>query len=706
MSFFGENTEETVITPSTPSIVNRARASLVHASLVLFAFALIARAVQVQLVDGKTWAAKAEKQQVIVSPLVAQRGQILDSRGTVLVDSHEVVQISIAPDQVHRDKEHNRDDGPKLAKSLAAVGVPRDIIKKVLDTKNKWVTLPKPIVPRDAEPILALKAGIHPTYDMQRVNSAPAGIRKLIGVIDSKGAPVGGIEQAYDSLLRGHAGAQSGVKDGRGNVYESPSLGETAPTPGHTISLTINATLQEICERELLTALARTGSSGGDVVIVDPRDGSILALAGYRDRRVPLSSTPLAEGYEPGSVLKPFVVARLVDTKRITPHDIVNTENGKYTINKRTITDEHVRATMTVSDVIRYSSNIGIVKLATKLSNAEEYQMLRDFGFGVQPGTPYPAESRGRVSLPTAWTAMTSASMAMGYELLVTPLQLAMAYASVANGGELLQPSLIHEVRDASGGVVYRQQREVLRRVMSPETAEKVRVILESVVDSGTATAAELQTFDVAGKTGTARRVEGRTYKGINATFAGMFPAKHPQYVIVARLIDPKGQIFGGLVAAPVVNRILQGALVSRDVGLDHTGLASDVHAAPPKVDSAALKASALHPKALALAPADTAEDVTADTGVLAVTAAPPSALPATKVVEVSLPLVRKPAAAPPAEGAFVPNVHGLDVRTAVRTLHNAGFSVRLAPGAAGRTRPEAGTSLKRGSTVVLETSR
>jgi cell division protein FtsI (penicillin-binding protein 3) len=701
-----ETPEGATSVPKRP-LVNRGRASLVHGSLVLFAFALIARAVQVQLVDGKTWAAKAERQQVSLSPLLAQRGQILDERGVVLVDSHEVVLLSIAPPEVRRDKKGNKDDGPKLAKSLAAIGVPRDLIRKSLDTRVKWVTLPKPIVPRDAEPILSLRYGIHPTYGMQRVNAAPVGIRKLIGVIDDKGAPIGGIEQAYDSLLRGQTGERAGVKDGRGNVFESPARSGIDATPGHSISLTINATLQEICERELAAALERTGSTGGDVVIVDPRDGAILALAGYRNGKPPLSSTPLAEGYEPGSVLKPFVVARLLDRHIITPDDIVNTENGRYTINKRTITDEHIRASMSVRDVIRFSSNIGIVKLASKFSAAEEYELLRDFGFGVQPGTPYPAESRGRVPLPRTWSAQTSASLAMGYEMLATPLQLAEAYASVANGGELLQPALIREVRDGSGAVVYRHQRQVLRRVMSPEAAEKVRIILESVVDSGTATAAELKTFDVAGKTGTARRAENGHYDAghINATFAGMFPAKKPQYVIVARLIDPKGEIFGGLVAAPVVNRILQAAVASRDVRLDRSGLAVAVHQAqtpvtPPHIMTAA------GAKAIALAERDSLAAYASDTGVLTVVAAPTRSLAPTHVVPVQLPMSNKPVSPPPPMDKLVPNVHGLDVRDAIRTLHSAGFEVRLVPGVSGRTKPTAGTALRRGTTVILEAGR
>ena len=707
MNMFGQKDEGASTPPKRP-LVSRGRASLVHASLVLFAFALVARAVQVQLIDGKNWAAKAVKQQVSVSSLPAARGQILDERGNVLVESREVVQLSIAPNEVRRNARKNQDDGPKLAKGLQAIGVSRELVRNALDQNQKWVVIPKMVPARDAAPILALKSGIHPTFAMQRVNAAPEGVKKLIGVIDNTGQPIGGIEQSLDSLLRGQSGKRAGVRDGGGNVWESPSLSGVDATPGHSVSLTINATLQEICERELAQAVARTGSTGGDVVIVDPRDGAILALAGLRDHKTPLSSTPLAEGYEPGSVLKPFVVARLIDRKMITPNDIVNTENGRYTINKRTITDEHIRASMSVTDVLRYSSNIGIVKLASKLTSQEEYELLRDFGFGTPPGTPYPAESRGRLAPPRSWSAQSSASMAMGYELIATPVQLAEAYVSIANGGEMLQPGLIREIRDADGNVVYKHQRKVLRRVMSAESAEKVRVILEAVVDSGTATAADLKTFDVAGKTGTARRAVGGKYLPghINATFAGMFPAKHPQYVIIAKLIDPQGQIFGGLVAAPVVNRILQSAVASHDVGLDGAALTRDAHIPPPKVDTAAIRRAATVARLALLNKKPIATPVDLDTGILAVTVAPSATMPAPTSIVVTLPYTPKVEHAPLGDDKLVPNVHGLDLRDAVRTLQTAGFQVRLSPGTFGKTKPLAGTLAKPGTTVVFETAR
>ncbi|MEO7360714.1 MAG: penicillin-binding transpeptidase domain-containing protein [Gemmatimonadaceae bacterium] len=708
--------------PGSKPLVSRGRTSLVHGSLVLFAIALIARAVQVQLIDGKFWAEKAINQQIRESSLPAPRGQILDERGVVMAESRELVQVAIAPNEIRRERSAKQDDRRDLQRTLTTLGMSKLLIRSALDSNKKWLELPRPFVPRDVEPLLKLRSGIHPTYVMQRVIAAPEGVRRLIGVVDSKGNAVGGIEQEMDSLLRGRTGRRTSLRDGRGKYFDTPSLTGVEATPGHSVTLTINSILQDICERELSLALKRTGATGGDVVIVDPRDGSILALAGYRNGKVPVSSTPLAEGYEPGSVLKPFIVANLLDRGLVRPDDMVNTEVGPYIVRgKPWPTDEHKRPSMPVHDVIRNSSNIGIVKLATKLTAQQEFELLRDFGFGVQPGTPYPAESRGRLVLPKQWSAQTGASMAMGYEMIVTPLQLAVAYAAIANGGELLQPALIREIRDANGTVVFEHQRRALRRVLSAKSAEQMRVILESVVDSGTSLAADLQTFDVAGKSGTARRSEGGAYRDgkYNATFAGMFPAKKPQYVIVARLIDPKGLIFGGLVAAPVVNKILQGAVATRDVQLDRTALAAAARPIPFKVDSAALRLAATKDSiarisALKRLGGKTAVDFAAsadgeamiDTSALIVQAAPSVSVPLPTSVVVLLPYKPKSVKPAAAQMRIVPNVSGLNLRDAVRTLHAAGFQVRLEDGVAGHTKPAAGLVAPSGSSVTLGTSR
>lgn len=693
--------------------VNRTRAIMVHATLVVFALAIVARAVQIQLIDSNKWVGLAESQQIRERSVTPPRGQILDANGNVFVETRELMRVTFTPANLKprrkagaKKSEKPVDTRAVVLKTLRSLRVPDSLIRRVMDTTRKWVQLPALYLPSDVQRMAGLP-GITLDRQLKRIVSAPPGITALLGTVRDENTPVGGIEQELDSILRGTSGREARLGDGRGNFLETPGLSRVDATPGNTITLTINQSLQEIAERELANGITRTGSSGGDVVIMDPRDGAVLALASVRQGKAALSATALAEPYEPGSVMKPFIVSRALDLKRVSADQMINTEGGTWVVAKRKVTDEHKAPYMSVRDVIRLSSNIGAGKIAQELSQQEEYEALRDFGFGTLTGVPYPAESRGRLPAPK-WAAMTPVSVAMGYEMSATPLQIAAAYSAIANDGELLQPVLVHEVRNANDSVVFRHERRVVRRAMQPATAKLMRTILSSVVDSGTAVAADMATYDVAGKSGTARRSEGGRYAGgsYNSTFAGMFPAQSPQYVLVVRLVDPQGKIFGGTVAGRVVNVILQGALATRDASLDRTALAAvskPLPAHPTRLLSA---------KAIELAQRDTARFDS-----LRAPAPPPApVIAAPSRVVVSLPLkAAKGAANSDAEGdnsgvrgelRTVPSVYGLDARQAARTLHAAGFHVSLSAGSASRTRPAAGTLMRAGSVVVLETPK
>ena len=349
--------------------------------------------------------------------------------------------------------------------------------------------------------------------------------------------------------------------------------------------------------------------------------------------------------------------------------------------------------------MIRWSSNIGIVKFSQRLSAREEFETLRDFGFGTTTGVPYPTESGGTLRAPKSWSKQSAASMAMGYEVSVTPLQLASAYAVFANGGKLVEPALVDEIVGPDGTVRYRHTPRVVRQVVSPATAEKVRGLLLNVVDEGTALQAALDNYLLAGKTGTPRgSVKGRYVTGrYNPNFVGLFPGDDPQYVIVVKLTAPQSSIFAAETAAPVTKAILQAAIAARDAALDRGKLASSV--VPTKRDSAREQvtqsgAPAPAPTEVASAPevppADSQPIVRDDTP---------------KTFVASLPM----AAPPPAPRVVrpVPDVRGLVLRDAVRSLHDAGFRVRLARiasggGAPSSTSPTAGELAPAGSIVRL----
>jgi cell division protein FtsI (penicillin-binding protein 3) len=281
----------------------------------------------------------------------------------------------------------------------------------------------------------------------------------------------------------------------------------------------------------------------------------------------------------------------------------------------------------------------------------------------------------------------------MGYEVSVTPLQLAAAYATIANGGELLEPALVKEVRDADGSVVFRHERRVVRRAMPPQVAERVLRMLVETVAHGTAVDADLATFQVAGKTGTARRVsrgQGYVTADYTASFVGLFPSQQPQYVIVVKIDNPRGGVYyGGKTAAPVSRVVLEAALAARDAALDRGALATRAKPSP---------APAASPRRGAAAPG------AASAAEVAVVAPTRSAVPPARSVTVDLlaPLSEtgEPATTPAPRA--VPDVHGLSLREAVRALHGAGFQIDLASGPHGETRPGAGASLRPGAVVRL----
>lgn len=685
----------------------RWRATFVHLSLVLFAAVVVGRAAQIQLFEHTYWAQKAASQHLVDVAVTPPRGAILDATGNVLVETREQVRLIVEPHNLRRyprvvngrkSRKDSLDARVELRKTLKSLRVPDAWVVRALNRKYRWVEMPQRFAPADVQRLKGVP-GVRLVSGLERVNSTPEGLRGIVGVFREENDFRSGLERQLDEYLRGEIGHDSLVKDGSGRRVVSPQLRAVAARPGHQVTLTINQQLQEIAEEALADARARTNASGGDVLILDPRDGAVLALAGIRDGKAAYTSNALTESYEPGSVMKPFVVARLLDLQRVSPDQVFNTYDGRWKHLNKTYTDIHEAPTMSVRDIVRYSSNIGTAQLALRLSAAEQYEALRDFGFGVPTGIEYPSESRGTLPLPP-WKGILQTQLSIGYNMTASPLQLAVAYAALANGGELVQPSLVREVRDASGTVLYRHKRQVIRRAISRETAALMREMLKSVVDSGTATSADLATFDVGGKSGTARRTIGRNYvEGkYNSSFAAMFPVEAPQYVIVARVIDPKGTYYGGIVSGNVVKDILQSAIATSDASLDRAELARlarPMPAPPPKPRT---------PEQLRIALRDSLRFDSLKAPL------PPKAeplpMPSRVVVELPYAPRAKVAASVPSELRAVPSVFGLSARQATRTLHAAGFQVAVVEGKAVRTRPLAGVMLRAGSTVQLESPR
>jgi cell division protein FtsI (penicillin-binding protein 3) len=676
-------------------VIRPSRVGLVHGAFLLFAVALVCRAAQVQLVQTSEWRAKARHQQVAAAPVQAPRGMILDASGALLVESRQLVKLSVAPREVEgAGKRAGSADSrglAALARALAHARVSSEWVARATDTSRAWVEVPGRFLAADVGDLMTWR-GVHTAPVLERVGPAADGLRRLIGRADGAGEPLDGMEKSLDPVLRGESGRASLLRDSRGRRFGSPGVTRTEPRAGSTVTLTINQALQDIAERALGDAVRQTGATGGDIVMLDPLSGELRAMASRRADPLSISATALTEPYEPGSTLKPFVVARLLDLGRARVDEVVNTHDGKWELNGRKIEDDHPAPSFSLADVIRFSSNIGIVQFAQRFTPREQYELLRDVGFGASTGLPYPAEESGRLPSPARWDKQTPASLAMGYALNVTPLQLAVAYGAIANGGELLEPAIVREIRSSDGVLAYRHERRVVRRVMSDATARTVRGLLRGVVEGGTGESASLATFDVAGKTGTAKRTEhGRYVAGkYTASFVGLFPADHPQLVILVKLDNPSKSIYGAKTAAPVTKTVLQAAIAAREASLDRRDLAA--------VPSRAARAGAPLPDSVAHADS-------------LVRIAESGSVPYVYMLDSP----GRPAAGV-APARVVPDVRGLAVRRAVYALHRAGFRVTLAAGgvavrsggaagdgAATGTVPSAGALVAGGSTIRLD---
>lgn len=666
------------------------RLTLVHGSLVLFAIALIAKAGYEQLYRRAYWKNIGQRQHFASSGLPAPRGNIEDANGEVLVESRELTRISVAPREVK--------DRAALARAMRLAGVDGRYIALALDTARRWFDVPGAFLPTDIAPVVG-QHGVYARPMMDRVYATSGGIRRIVGRVGPDGNPLDGVELALDSVLRGDTGTVRVARDRNGRPMAA--VNDSEPEPGNTVVLTINRELQEICDRALADAVDSLHASGGDIVVMNPRTGDVLAMASNRSNPAAIANTAVTEPYEPGSTVKPFVAARLLMLGRAKPEETINTFGGHYTVEGRTINDADEHPTMlSLGDVIKHSSNVGIVRFAERLTTRERYELLRDIGFGTPSTIDLPAESPGLLREPARWSKQSPASLMMGYEVAVTPLQIVTAYSAIANGGELVAPRIVKEIRAPDGTVRYTARTRVVRRVMPPQVAATMRQMLRDVVAGGTSTKADLKTLDVAGKSGTARRnVNGRYVAGsYTASFVGLFPEDNPQFVVLVKLDNPQNGFYGGVVAGGVTNVVLRAALAARDAALNRSELASSVHAPRPDTSeagrAAAKRLAAQRARADSIAAVDSAKRATHVASV-------PDSDPRTgQYFVVKLPSSTR--VAPPASSPrTVPDISGLPLRAAVRALHTAGFRVELVPGTSG-SMPVAGTLWSPGRVVKL----
>jgi cell division protein FtsI (penicillin-binding protein 3) len=608
------------------------------------------------------WAAVAEDQQRARVSLPARRGTIFDRRGVPLALTRESYQLAVASREV-RDRQ-------EVEQRLTEVlGLNRAEARRVLDPSRRWAVLPGRYSAEQWQRLAGTR-GIHAERRLERFYPHPSLAREVVGSVSGDDRALGGIEQQFDAVLRGEDGYSVMRRDARGAKLSAITLPVVPPRDGHDVVLTLDFDLQEIADGVLDQAIRETGASGGDLLMVDPRNGDVLAAVSRRPGGRSLGA--ITEPYEPGSTLKPFLLAGLVQEDRVAMGDLVDAAGGSWMApGRRTpIRDTHRADTLSVADALRHSSNIVFVKMALETPPATLYGYLRDFGFGTPTGVEYPSEAGGALRRPSQWSAVSAGSLAMGYEISVTPLQLTMAYAALANGGVLMEPRLVREVRER-GAAAVRSQPRTVRRVISPEAAREVTQALVSVVEDGTARRAGIDAVQVAGKTGTARRTgSGGRYEtgSYTSTFVGFFPAQNPEITIFVKLDQPRGAYFGGLTAAPVTREALQAMLAVRNRPLDGRTLLIAQPPRPPAPTPPPIREGSDGTFVFLLAEARPVEE-----------------------------------AVPPTSQARVPDVAGQPLRSAARRMHGSGLQVRLeGTGLVTDVRPAAGTLMMAGDTVVL----
>jgi len=643
---------------------------------------IVARAAQIQVAQGPFWKEQAARQHRTSVEIAAVRGSVVDRSEVELATSREAFRVSVAPREI-------RDVDAVTRLLVETLGLDERIVRGATTSSKPWRVLPKAFPPSVREALDGIP-GVYLEREHRRFYPQGDLARGLLGVVRS-GEASGGVEQAYNEVLQGTVGHAVLARDPTGKPIPGERVVVEGPRGGGQVVLTLDVDLQEIGQQALTEAIRETEARGGDLLITDPRTGDVLAMVSIRDESTNTLSA-INTPYEPGSTLKPLTVAGLLQAGMASLDDVIDTESGSWTVAGRTITDVNSdHGPMTLARALQVSSSVGVAKAAQAMSPAVQYQNLRDFGLGAPTGIGLPGEVRGTLRRPEGWSGQSSASLAIGYEVSVTPLQMAMAYGALANGGVLMEPRLVREFRDSNGKVTARFQPRIVRRVVSPYVAGDVADVLVDAVELGTGTRARLGTFKVAGKSGTSRAWFDGAYQTGDyfASFVGFFPAEDPQLVVMVKLDRPQGAYYGGSAAAPVTRATMEAVLAAQQTPIDRRALVDVARAAefepPSRFDSSSAEGDGNEaPFVVRFAE-------------LRLAGNPGTA--ATR--ESNVPAWRESVLLEDRASVTVPDVLGLTARAAARRIHEAGLRVAWdGSGVARQTVPYAGSILMPGDTV------
>ncbi|WNB75651.1 peptidoglycan D,D-transpeptidase FtsI family protein [Methylomonas koyamae] len=546
------------------------RRKLLLSTMMLAMAALVGRAVYLQILDKDFLQDKGDMQHVGVVSVSAYRGQIKDRNGEPLAISTPVQSIWVNPRQL-KDSEQD-----KLTPMARILGFPekelRALLKKEKDANKRFVYLRRQINPDIAEKVKDLEiTGVYFEREFKRYYPAGAVSGHLLGFTNIDDIGQEGIEHGYEHILRGQPGKKRVIKDGKGQIIKDVENIEEA-VPGRDLILTIDERLQYLAYRELQNAVIQNKAHSASLVVLDAKNGDVLASVSQPafnpNNRKELSSNryrnrAIVDSFEPGSTVKPFVIAAALDGGYIHPNTMIET-HGVYHLGRNVVKDVHNYGTMDLTHVLQKSSNIAVTQIAMTMPPEYFWGIYNKLGFGTSAGVGFPGEASGSLLDYQGWHEFDQAILSFGYGVSTSILQLARAYTALADDG------IIHSVT-----LLKRDEDPDAQRVFKPETARKVREMLEHVISKeGTAYQARVEGYRVAGKTGTVKKATAGGYSDDKylSVFVGMAPASNPRFIIAIVVDEPtSGQYYGGLVAAPAFSRVMAGAL--RVYGVEPDGM-------------------------------------------------------------------------------------------------------------------------------------
>lgn len=564
-------------TRPTPTKEHSKRTPLQRSLARLFALKLVFLAcfvsvcwhlVRIQVIESAKYKEIARRQYEVKVPLLATRGNIYDRSGKILVASAVAVSYAADPKLVGEQAE-------AIARHFADVfgGAKEAYLAKLRRRDSRFVWLERRAKQHTVNLIRPQEFdGLIVTNEPQRIYHYAHVAGQLLGFTDIDNNGLSGIELQYDRYLRGKDGYKVMQRDGLGRIGPTVDFPRVEPANGNNIVLTIDLDCQSIAEEELRNGILRNNAESGVVVMLDPKTGEVLAMASYpsfNPNRVPAGDLAdarnrvITDVFEPGSLFKLVVVAAALEHRLVSPTQKFNAERGFYTVRGRSqpITDVHEHDVLTLREAMELSSNVVMAKVADIVGAERFYTMARNFGFGTPTGIELPGEVSGSLKKPIQWSGATLNTMAYGYEVSATPLQLAAAYAAIANGGVLMKPYIVRQILDEHNNVVFEATPQTVRRVVARSTADSVRAFLRGVVEHGTGRNSNTPVIPIAGKTGTSRKYVDGAYsmQQYRASFVGMFPADDPRIVCLVVLENPKAYgYYSAYTSAPIVKGIAE----------------------------------------------------------------------------------------------------------------------------------------------------